>query len=87
MASKAKKKGAEPENEGVDGLLDRLEAVVGSLEEGELPLEEALAKFEEGVSLARQGSEMLAAVEAKVERLMEDGESTVPFAAGEESSS
>ena len=60
-------------------MLDGLEAVVAALESGELPLEEALRKFEEGVTLARQGEKILESVEERIEALLADAEGTEPF--------
>lgn len=64
---------------GVDEILTSLERVVEELEEGDLPLERALSRFEEGVRLAREGGAMLAAVEEKVEVLLADRDEIVPF--------
>ncbi len=50
-------------------IVDELEALVGRLEGGDLPLEEALALYERGVGLARQGSGLLDGAERKVEEL------------------
>lgn len=47
-----------------------LEALVGRLESGELPLEEALLAFERGVALVRALNERLLAAEQRVEILM-----------------
>lgn len=52
-----------------------LEALVEKLEEGELPLEEALAEFERGVRLTRQCQSALTEAEQRIEILLsEDGE-------------
>ncbi len=67
-------------------MLDGLEAVVAELESGELPLEEALRKFEEGVKLARQGEQILESVEERIEALLADAEGTEPFEAHAEES-
>jgi exodeoxyribonuclease VII small subunit len=58
-----------------------LEALVASLERGDLPLEESLKAFERGVSLTRQCQQALEAAEQKVEMLLGKGESAslVPF--------
>ena len=64
----------------IDEILDGLEEVVTELEAGDLPLEEALRRFEHGVTLARQGSAVLDAVEERVEQLLADREEAVPFA-------
>ena len=56
--------------------LKRLEEIVGSLEKGDQPLEEALRLFEEGVRLSRYCSAKLNEAERKVEILLKnaDGE-------------
>ena len=62
-------------------VLSRLTHVVDKLEEGDLPLEEALAIFEQGVRLSRMGSRRLDEAERKIEVLLNDsGEPKVaPF--------
>lgn len=74
-----KKAASEPEPPGIDAVLDQLEEVVSDLEEGDLPLEDALTRFEEGVRLARAGGQLLEALEERVEMLLEDRDETVPF--------
>ncbi|EDM73659.1 exodeoxyribonuclease VII small subunit [Plesiocystis pacifica SIR-1] len=64
-----------------EALLARLDEVVRGLEGGDLPLEKALASFEEGVALVREGEEMLASVEQRIEMLLADG-GVVPFGEG-----
>ena len=62
-----------------------LEGVVARLEQGDVPLEEALKAFERGVALTRACQEALAAAEQKVEILLErpdGGHAAVPFADG-----
>ncbi len=62
--------------------LSRLEALVAKLEAGELPLEEALQAFEEGVKLTRLCAERLEDAERRVHLLTRrpDGsEQEVPF--------
>jgi exodeoxyribonuclease VII small subunit len=68
-----------------ESALARLEEVVRRLEAGDVPLEEALALFEEGVKLARTCSERLQAAERRIELLVsrEDGTFELkPFAGG-----
>lgn len=72
--------------DGIDTMLDRLEAVVEDLESGDLPLERALERFEEGVRLARRGRAMLGAVEERIEALLADRDDVAPFSADEEES-
>ncbi|HLT37229.1 MAG TPA: exodeoxyribonuclease VII small subunit [Enhygromyxa sp.] len=55
-----------------EALLGRLDEVVRELESGELPLEQALARFEEGVKLVREGEQLLASVEQRIEMLLAD---------------
>lgn len=57
----------------IDEVLTQLEDVVEALESGDLPLEQALARFEEGVKLARQGGSLLDAIEERVEVLLAHG--------------
>jgi exodeoxyribonuclease VII small subunit len=67
--------------------LGQLETVVARLEGGDLPLEEALRAFEEGVRLARTCAARLEDAERRVRLLTRaaDGtEAEVPFAAGNE---
>ena len=57
------------------------------LEEREIPLEESLAYFEEGVHLARFCRSKLTEIESKVEilvRTSQSGEVTMPFDLEEE---
>jgi exodeoxyribonuclease VII small subunit len=52
--------------------MNALEKIVDELETGDLPLEKALKKFDEGMTLSRQCSAMLDATEKKVTQLMGD---------------
>jgi exodeoxyribonuclease VII small subunit len=49
--------------------LGRLEEIVHLLEEGELGLDEAMLRYEEGVKLLRQSYDMLERAERKIELL------------------
>ena len=55
--------------------LERLEGIVDRLERGDLPLEEALAAFEEGVALTRRAAGQLEVAERRIEELVADGDS------------
>jgi exodeoxyribonuclease VII small subunit len=50
--------------------MERLAKVVSALASGELPLEQALVLFEEGVRLSREGASRLDRAEARVEELL-----------------
>ncbi len=56
--------------------LEDLEGIVEALEEGGLPLEDALKRFEEGIRLSRHCEKVLTAAEKKIEVLTKnaDGE-------------
>jgi exodeoxyribonuclease VII small subunit len=58
--------------------LERLEAIVERLEQGDLELEAALASFEEGVALARRCAAQLGDAERRIEVLMREGAGWVP---------
>jgi exodeoxyribonuclease VII small subunit len=63
--------------------LARLEEIVQDLEKGELPLEQSLKLFEEGVKLARICTSRLEDAERKVEILLKDKTGNItrkPFA-------
>jgi exodeoxyribonuclease VII small subunit len=49
----------------------RLESLVGEMERGELPLEQMLERFEEGVRLVRHCNEFLGQAQLRVERYVE----------------
>ena len=53
-----------------DEILSRLRGVVDKLEAGNLPLEESLKFFEEGIALCRRGATILDSAERKVEVLL-----------------
>ena len=55
--------------------LERLEKLAEKLREGKIPLEEAVALFEEGMRLARSLEKDLSRVERKVEILTREPES------------
>ncbi len=50
--------------------MDRLEGLVRELEDGELPLEETIARFEEGQKLLRTLTELLDRAELKVKTVL-----------------
>lgn len=62
--------------------IQRLEDIVGELEEGELSLDDSLKIFEEGIKASRFCSKKLDEVERKIEILMKTGDGkkkTKPF--------
>ena len=66
-----------------EDCLTRLEQIVAALETGNLPLEESLKVFEEGVQLARHCAKYLDEAERRIETLAKDESGntiTRPFA-------
>lgn len=57
--------------------LERLESIVEEMESGQLSLENALKKFEEGVKLSQLCTQKLNETEKKISLLMEQGDGTV----------
>jgi len=82
-----KEKGKEKELK-FEGGLKRLEEIVAKLESGNLPLDDSLKLFEEGVKLVRFCNERLAEAQQKVELLTKDQAGNVigsqPFDSEEE---
>jgi exodeoxyribonuclease VII small subunit len=66
-----KKESAEPTFE---EALKRLETIVDSLESGELPLEESLRLYEEGIALSKTCADKLNKAEVVLQRLQKDAE-------------
>jgi exodeoxyribonuclease VII small subunit len=66
-----------------EACLQRLEQIVSALEAGNLPLEESLKVFEEGITLSRRCARYLEDAERRIELLAKDeagGLTTRPFA-------
>ena len=59
-----------------DSDLTRLEAIVAELERADLPLDRALALFQEGVARVRSASEELSRAEVHVQQLVEQPDGT-----------
>lgn len=78
--AQAKKKAAQ-EAIPFEEALGQLEAVVERLEAGDLPLEGALASFEDGIRLTRQCSDQLEVTRRRIEELVEQADDWVrrPF--------
>ncbi len=57
--------------------LKQLEAIVGKLERGDLPLEESVRLFEEGVKLSNACKSDLEAAEGKVQILLKQKDGSI----------
>ncbi len=64
MSSGAKKSSAEVSFE---TAIDRLEAIVDQMEDGKMPLEELIVRYEEGMKLVKVCQERLASAEQRIE--------------------
>jgi exodeoxyribonuclease VII small subunit len=70
MAHDAKPLDDEPAEASFEASAQRLSAIVQQLESGELPLEQSLRLFEEGVRVARAAQARLDEAEKRVEELL-----------------
>ena len=62
-----------------EAALGQLEAIVESMESGEVPLAELLAKFEEGTKLLKVCEARLKDAELKIEQLKKQKDGTIVF--------
>ena len=67
-----------PEDASLETRIKRLEEIMTQLEADEVPLENALKLFEEGVGHVRAAETILAETELRVEELLSDG-TTAPL--------
>ena len=77
------KKQAKTEEPSFEAAFAQLEEIVGKLEAGDLPLDDALALFEQGQKLAAFCGTKLDAAELRVQKLSASG-ALEPFAVDEE---
>ena len=61
-------------NKSFDLILEELEAIVGSMDDGSLKLEETLDSYERGITLIKQAQQSLQAFEKKIKILNEQNE-------------
>jgi exodeoxyribonuclease VII small subunit len=62
-----------------EAALVKLEAIVDSMEQGEVPLAELLAKYEEGSKLLKVCESRLKDAELKIEKLKKQKDGTAAF--------
>ena len=65
----------------LEQTLEDLEQLVAKLEEGEMPLNQAVKEFERGIKLTRQCQAVLKDAEQKIEILLANAEEPEPFEA------
>ena len=61
------------EKKDYEASIAELEAIVERMEQGDMPLEDALQAFESGVRLSRECQQVLKAAEQRVTLLNDDG--------------
>jgi exodeoxyribonuclease VII small subunit len=57
-------------------ILAGLEELVSKMEGGQVPLAEALDAYESGMSLVKEGSKLLEAAQARIEKLKHEDDET-----------
>jgi exodeoxyribonuclease VII small subunit len=65
--------GMADKRESFEMILKDLESVVETLEAGDLPLEDALEKFEHGIRLSREGAKRIEEAERRIQEILSDG--------------
>lgn len=76
MATKQHPDAPEPSFE---EALKKLEEVVLKLEKGDIPLEQSLAAYEEGIALVRAAQGRLDGMDQRLEQLLHDGKTIAPL--------
>lgn len=81
-AAKKKKAGGDDDAADVpfEQALENLEQAVADLESGELGIDEALAKYEDGITQLRRCQQILKRAEHKVESLLRDADGELSIA-------
>jgi exodeoxyribonuclease VII small subunit len=74
LGARSGQQGRQMAKEKFEDALGKLEKIVSKLEEGDLPLEESLKYFEEGIRLSRFCNQKLDEAEKRVEILLKDKE-------------
>ena len=67
-----------------EAAMGELSAIVTEMEKGDLPLEAALKRFEQGVALTRQCQKQLDSAEQKIKQLVADDEELADFSIDDE---
>jgi exodeoxyribonuclease VII small subunit len=67
-----------------EDAMEKLEAIVGKLEEGDVPLEKAISYYQDGMILTKICSEKLNHIQEKMVQIMNEQGELVPFDLQEE---
>ena len=62
-----------------DQSIKKLEEIVEKMENGDLPLEQSIKLFEEGITLSKRCQAALKAAEGKIEKLVKESDSLEEF--------
>ena len=71
-------------NKDFETSLKKLEQIVSDLENGDLPLEQSIKTFEEGVKLTKHCQNLLSKAELKIQKLVESKDGSIDFEAFED---
>ncbi len=67
----------EKENTSFEDKMKKLEEIANELEKGELNLDDSVSKFEEGMKLSKECSEILEKAEKKITMLIKDEDGNI----------
>ncbi|MFA7345200.1 MAG: exodeoxyribonuclease VII small subunit [Terrimicrobiaceae bacterium] len=79
--------GQKPEKPTLESAMQRITGIVSEMEEGNLPLETLIVRYEEGVALVKFCQEKLDAAEKKIQIISRDARGAVELKDFEESES
>ena len=71
-------------NKDFETSLKKLEQIVSDLENGDLPLEESIKTFEEGVKLTKHCQNLLSKADLKIQKLVESKDGSIDLEAFED---
>ena len=71
-------------NKDFETSLKKLEQIVSDLENADLPLEESIKTFEEGVKLTKHCQNLLSKAELKIQKLVESKDGSIDLEAFED---
>jgi|TARA_A100001388_G_C28748664_1_gene490949 exodeoxyribonuclease VII small subunit len=71
-------------NKDFETSLKKLEQIVSDLENGDLPLEQSIKTFEEGVKLTKHCQNLLSKAELKIQKLVESKDGSIDLEAFED---
>lgn len=83
MSEKPANKKASKDTPTFEENLNHLEEIVTALEKGNVPLEEALSQFKQGVALSHDLQVKLTEAEKTLAQMMNDDDQTEPFEVSE----